>query len=152
VTVRYNDMQQQQRASSRAYIDSRWRDLSGTVESTKSTILNYLFVLNTGGLAAGLAYIATKQSNWQTTAAILCCAGGILAITLRGALDYYGCEWAFSKFREAVSDLYDGRVEWDEFLKRKLGRAWFDWVLHVLGWVSGVLFFVGLGFGIAGIS
>lgn len=149
--MKYQDMPPEEQASARAYIDSRWRGMTSSVDSTKSVILNYLFTLNAGGLAAALAYLASRHGTWHTTIAIVFFALGLLAITVRAALDYYGCEECFGKFRNCAKSFYQGDSSWDDVTKETPAPRFSDCSFHLLGWASGLAFILALGFGLWGI-
>ena len=49
----------------------------------------------------------------------------------------------------ALRDLYDDKLEWEQFLeRRKMDIP--QWSYHVLGWGSGIFFFLGLILGFLG--
>lgn len=136
------------RRSKRDYIDSRWRGLQGVVTSALSRVLNYLFVLNSGGLLAALTYIATKPNTGGIYFSIWCFVAGIIFITIHAALDYYGCEGHFRGFRKDVDAFYKDEIDWEVMIDRDDRHGGHEWVLHLLGWLSGAVFLVGLCAGI----
>src|SRR5437868_9976329 len=64
------------------FISSRWKGYGEARNSALTTVLNYLFVLNSGGLAAALAYLATKGDAPIRTS-IWIFSFGVLVIVLR---------------------------------------------------------------------
>jgi hypothetical protein len=133
------------------YIRSRWRGLQEVVGTTLTRIINYLFVLNSGGLLAALTYIAAKQKTEQIYAAICCFVVGIVFITSHAALDYYACDRQFRSFRSDIDSFVKNEIDWEVLVDRDDRRGTSEWLFHILGWLSGVAFLIGLYLGIRGI-
>lgn len=130
------------------YVSSRWRDHQGMVNSALATIVNYLFVLNSGALAAALAYLATKTDPVNLRAPVWCFSLGLVFITVRAALDYYISVAHFGGFRKDTDLFYKNELDWAVMLDRDNRRGNWDWLLHLLGWSSGIVFFVGMWIGV----
>ena len=148
--MKFADANNEQQRAFRNYIDSRWRDLQSAVGATFGRIVNYLFVLNTGALLAALTYIATKTK--AESEALYCpirfFVAGIAFITIHAAIDYYSLESHFRDFRKSLNDFYSNGLTWADFLKRDSDHGKSEWILHTLGWLSGLSFFLGLFGGI----
>jgi len=137
------------------YIKDCWTGHREGRLSTLSRITNYLFVLNSGALLASLAYVATKGNTTYINLSIWLFSIGTGIITLRAALDYYQCEHFFSSFQKDVDKFYKNEMDWEDLLKQNNQRGQrgkMDWTLHILGWLSAILFFGGLFNGIYFIS
>lgn len=141
-----------ERSAKANYVSSRWRDHQGIVNSALATIVNYLFVLNSGALAAALAaalaYLATKTAPINLYAPVWCFSLGLVFITVRAALDYYISVAHFGGFRKDIDLFYKNELDWAVILDRDNRRGNWDWLLHLLGWSSGIVFFVGMWIGV----
>jgi|WetSurMetagenome_2_1015567.scaffolds.fasta_scaffold45917_2 hypothetical protein len=134
------------------YIDECWAGHRESALSTLRRITNYLFVLNSGGLIASLTYVAATTCTKGMSISIWLFSIGVLSISLHAALDYYLCEHFFRSFREDINQFYKDELDWEVMTDRNSQRGNSDWYLHVLGWLSGILFFAGLFNGICQVS
>lgn len=132
-----------------AYVREIELGIAKEVTETKDRILGYLFGLNAGGLVAAGAFLSQKTPNCQIIAATILFGLGLLAAVLRSAKDYYGCEAVAKAIRQDARDLYDDKLEWEQFLERRKAVIP-QWSYHVLGWGAGILFFLGLVLGFWG--
>jgi hypothetical protein len=132
-----------------AYVREIELGIAKEVTETKDRILGYLFGLNAGGLVAAGAFLSQKAPNCQIIAATILFGLGLLAAVLRSAKDYYGCEAVAKAIRQDVRDLYDDKLEWEQFLERRKVVIP-EWSYHVLGWGAVILFFLGLVLGFWG--
>jgi hypothetical protein len=137
-----------ERASKVNYVDEIWANWRETRLQTLKRVTNYLFALNTGALLASLTYVAAKQANSYIHLSIWLFSLGALLIVLHATLDYYITENEFTAYRKSVEELFSNKIEWAVFIDRNEKRATYDWLLHTLGWLSGISFFVGLILGI----
>lgn len=146
--MKFSELTPEQRKNNATYISARWQGLSGIVNSSLHTIVNYLFVLNTGALAAGMTYVAAKGSNPSIKVAIWLFLAGTVLCTLRAAADYYFSMSNFANFRTHVANYHDNKMTWEVLLDRDTAMGKWDWVLHVMGWASGFCCLVGIVIGI----
>jgi hypothetical protein len=134
----------ERRAKSK-YIEELWSGWRQARETTLARINNYLFTLNTGALLASLTYVAAKENSADINFSIWVFSIGILCSVLHAAIDYYSVEKYFTNYRTDVKSLYDNEMEWEDFItKSSKRRKLLDWLLHSIGWVSGISFIVAL--------
>lgn len=151
--MKFNEIKNEvDRNGKNQYIRDCWTGHREGKLSTLSRITNYLFVLNSGALLASLAYVATKTNTTGVNTSIWLFSVGTLLISLHAVIDYYLCERFFKSFREDVNLFYKSALDWEVLVDRNSQQSKNDWVLHVLGWLSGFLFFGGLFNGIYFIS
>ncbi len=131
-----------------SYVDECWESWRETRQSTLKRITGYLFTLNAGALISTLAYTASKSSNGGLLWAIGLFSLGILCSVLHATIDYYSCESCFNSYMQDVKELYENKIDWEEFVDKNEQRVSSDRLLHILGWVGGASFFVGLIIGI----
>jgi hypothetical protein len=147
--MKYRDIQDANiRKARHDYIDSRWRGLQSVVSLSLTRILNYLFVLNSGGLLAALTYIATKTKTEKLYFSIWCFVAGVIFITVHATWDYYSCERHFQNWRKDVDVFFKSEIDWEVMIDRDDRHGSAEWLLHILGWASGVAFMIGLCVGI----
>ena len=132
-----------------AYVREIELGIAKEVTETKDRILGYLFGLNAGGLVAAGAFLSQKAPNCKIIAATILFGLGLLAAVLRSAKDYYGCEAVAKAIRQDARDLYDDKLEWEQFLERRKAVIP-QWSYHALGWGAGIFFFLGLILGFWG--
>lgn len=147
--ARFNEIADpSERASKVNYTNELWATWREGRVQTLKRITNYLFVLNTGALLAGLTYIASKPSNPYIQCSIWFFSAGIFFSVLHATLDYYITENGFSKYQKDVEELYENKIDWEVFVDRNRNRPLYDWLLHSLGWLGGLVFFIGLVLGV----
>jgi hypothetical protein len=137
-----------ERSSKINYINELWSSWSDGRAQTLSRITNYLFVLNTGALLAALTYVASKSANSYIQCSIWFFSAGILLSVVHATLDYYLTETAFSSYQKDVEELYENKMDWEVLVDQNDKRPKLDWLLHILGWLGGLVFFIGLVTGI----
>jgi hypothetical protein len=125
-----------------------WENWRNTRLQTLNRVTNYLFVLNTGALLASLTYIVSKGVSEGVQASIWLFSIGIVFILIHAALDYYLTEISFSTYRKDVNQLYQSTLDWEVFIERNANRPPCDWLLHMLGWLGGIAFLIGLFLGL----
>lgn len=130
------------------YVDEVWENWRAAREQTLKRITGYLFILNTGAMLAALTYVAAKPSNGEIQMAIWLFAAGIFLSVIHATLDYYLTESSFSAFRKDVDQFYGNKLDWEVFIDRNNNRPPLDCLLHILGWLGGLSFFIGLVVGL----
>ncbi|MBN8760529.1 MAG: hypothetical protein J0I94_08890 [Thiobacillus sp.] len=100
------------------------------------------------GLLAALTYVATKGASDGILISIWLFAFGTFCSVLHATLDYYLTEISFSAYRRDVASLYEHKLDWEVFVDRNEHRPPADWLLHLVGWLGGLAFFVGLVYGL----
>lgn len=91
---------------------------------------------------------ATKATNSFINIAIWLFSAGILFSVLHATLDYYMTESWFNGYQKDVEKLFDNKIDWEVFVDRNESRVSHHWIMHLLGWLSGVTFFIGLVIGV----
>jgi hypothetical protein len=137
-----------ERAAKISYVNELWAFWREVRVQTLTRVTNYLFALNTGALVGTLTYVATKSPNSSIRCSIWCFAAGTLLCLLHATVDYYLTESSFSSYRKDVGEFYESKIDWAVLVDRNQNRPGFDWLLHALGWASGIVFIVGLVMGI----
>ncbi|MDO9282446.1 MAG: hypothetical protein Q7T88_08710 [Methylotenera sp.] len=137
-----------ERAAKINYVNELWAFWREVRVQTLTRVTNYLFVLNTGALIGTLTYVATKSPNSSIRCSIWCFAVGTLLCLFHATVDYYLTESSFSSYRKNVGEFYESKIDWAVLEDRNQNRPGFDWLLHLLGWASGIVFIVGLVMGI----
>jgi len=134
-------------------IDRRWSSLAEFSWEHETTVVQHLFVLNGGGSAASLAYIAAKGTRlpYGVTTALCLFGAGLLLHLLRSAIAYYRADRLFRKYKFDLTEFYDDKIEWDEFLSRDDTRSRPSCILHFLAWASAMFFITGLIIGSIGV-
>jgi uncharacterized membrane protein len=122
------------------------------ISETLTRITNYLFVLNTGALLATLTYVASKSTNTHIQYSIWLFSAGIFFSVTHATLDYYLTEASFNSYKKDVEELYENKLDWEVLIDRNERRPILDWLLHLLGWLGGMVFFIGLIVGICHIN
>ena len=125
------------------HITTRWVGLQGSVRAAFSRVVNYLFLLNTGGTVASLTYLAAHPSTPAIAVSMWLFIAGIILITIHAAWDYYRCEIRFRRYRSNVTLFLEDKMDWEVLLDRDEQALKGDWIGHALGWASGVAFCVG---------
>ena len=148
VKMKLSEFDAQRQQHNQSYITSRWRGLAEVLNSGLKLIVNYLFVLNTGSLAAALTYVAAKGNTPALKMAIWFFFAGTILLTIRAAIDYYSSVSHFGNFIKNVDDYNSDKLDWEVFLDRDKRMPFWDYALHILGWLAGVACIVGLCVGI----
>lgn len=148
VKMKLSDFDSPRQQHNQNYITSRWRGLADVLNSGLKLVVNYLFVLNTGSLAAALAYVAAKESTPALKTAIWFFFAGTISLTIRAAIDYYSSVSHFGKFLKNVEEYNSGKLDWEVFLDRDKRVEFWDYVLHILGWFAAIACIGGLFIGI----
>jgi len=147
--TKFNEiLDEAERKSKLNFVNECWAGWREARQSTLSRITNYLFALNTGAIFASLAYVTSQKNATGIQLSIWLFSIGALLIILHATLDYYMCEKRFSTYRKNVESLYDNKLDWKVFVDRDKQRGNLERVLHLLGWSSGLSFFIGLFNGI----
>lgn len=126
------------------YVNQVWASWREARSQTLHRITNYLFVLNSGALLAALTYVAAKPANPSIHISIWIFSAGIFFSAAHATLDYYVSESEFSKYKKNVESLYDNKLDWEVFADRCEQTPPYDRLLHTLGWLGGIVFFIGM--------
>lgn len=130
------------------YVNEVWSSWRAARLQSLNRITNYLFVINSGALLAALTYVATKGANDGVLTSIWLFAFGTFCSVLHATLDYYLTETSFSSYRKDVTSLYEHKLDWEVLVDRNEHRPPVDWLLHLVGWLGGLAFFIGLVYGL----
>jgi hypothetical protein len=129
-------------------IDRRWRGLSDALWDSEKDAITTLFGLNTGGLAAALAYLAAKGAGPFILPSIVVFASGVVILLIRTAWAYYRLNWIFRKYREETKEFFRDEVDWEVLIDRDSQRSWRSIVLEASSWASALCFVAALILGI----
>ena len=147
--MKFNEITEpSERQSKVSYVNEIWDSWQDSRLQTLSRITNYLFILNTGALISTLTYVASKYVSNNIQISIWLFVSGIFFSVSHAALDYYLTESSFSAYRRDVEKLYENALEWKSFVNNNENRPPLDWLLHSLGWLGALVFFVGLVIGL----
>jgi hypothetical protein len=132
----------------KGYIHERLSDHQQSVKNSFRRIVEYLFLLNTGGVVATATYIATKPSSVSAmTVPMWFFIAGVILITLHAVWDYYRCLMLFKRYRKSVTEFVANTIEWEVLVDRDTHAVRGEWVGHTLGWLSGTCFLLGIIWG-----
>ena len=98
------------------HIDRRWKQLYELERETGLTALQYLFLTNSGGAAATLAFIGAIGITKIGVGAKCSLALFVLGIILSGisrAKHYHHMSKVFKNWKALVQDYYDNRKSWE---------------------------------------
>jgi hypothetical protein len=124
-------------------IETRWKNYWEGVTQAQHQILNWLFTMNTGGVAGVLAYAAAKSAGPAIITALVLFSTGLLCLIGHAACMYYAEVNAHRGYRKDLSEYYAEKISWDEFQGRDAKRPDRHPICEVLAWTSAV--FGGLG-------
>lgn len=142
----------EERKAKLSFVNEVWENWQDSRQSTLSRISNYIFTLNTGALLVALTYVATKGNSAPIQRSILVFSIGVFCSLIHAAIDYYSIEKNFKEYRSDVNELYDNKIEWEEFVSRNEARNNYDVLLHCIGWAGGLSFIFALINGIINIG
>lgn len=114
-------------------------------QESLDVITKQLFVLNSGGLLSSLTYFVSKKSENDVKIIISIFFIGLLCNILRGGIDYYASEVNLYYLGKKVTSFYNNRID-NKALNNALhikSFMWVDILLHILGWLSALLFISG---------
>jgi len=147
--TKFNEIaDESERRSKQNYVKESWTNWREIRLQTLTRITNYLFVLNTGALIAFLTYVAAKPTTSDIQLSIWLFSFGTFCSVMHATLDYYISENCFSSYQKDVEQLYSNQLDWEVFTDRNENRGTYDWLLHILGWAGGLVFFGGLILGV----
>src|SRR5437588_4687297 len=127
------------------YIHERLKGHQQSVKNSFRRIVEYLFLLNTGGVVATATYIATKPSSSSAmTVPMWLFIAGVITITVHAVWDYSRCLMLFKRYRANVLEFIANEIEWEVLVDRDAQGVRGEWVGHVLGWISGIAFVLGI--------
>ncbi|MEY2499719.1 MAG: hypothetical protein QOI07_53 [Verrucomicrobiota bacterium] len=143
--MKFRDMPQAAALLEKGYIHERWNDHQRSVKNSFRRIVEYLFLLNTGGVVATATYIATKPTSISDMKGPMWLfIAGVIFITFHAVWDYYRCLLLFKRYRENVLEFVADKIEWEVLVDRDAHGVHGEWVGHVLGWLSGTCFVFGV--------
>jgi hypothetical protein len=146
--MKFSELNSTQRETQIQSIGQDWELNASWRKESLDTITKYLFTLNSGGLLASLAYLAAKKEVDGVNILIGLFFLGTLFVVLRAAIDYYASEKRLASLRDDINDLYFDNIEVEKYTSNVRQRANSnDCLLHVFGWLSGILFFTSIAIG-----
>ncbi|MEY2508245.1 MAG: hypothetical protein QOH01_2574 [Verrucomicrobiota bacterium] len=69
---------------------------------------------------------------------------GVIFITFHAVWDYYRCLLLFKRYRQNVLKFIANNLDWEVLVDRDAQGVHGEWVGHVLGWLSGASFLLGV--------
>jgi len=131
------------------YISETWSYKWSAVLAAQKEGLNWLFILNIGGVAGSLAYASAKESTFFVIFALIAFSGGLLALMFFALRYYYYEESMFFSFKNDVQEFRSNQIEWSELIERENNRpvkykacekaVWFSVALAFAGVVSSAI-------------
>lgn len=129
------------------YISKRWDQLNAFANKGEERIANWVFILNTGGLASGLAFIATKGPTLTLFLSTVSCGAGVVFITLWGAIAYFRYEHLSSAFKKDVKEFEAGRISFEKLTADDRERSGRSQLMMLLALLASLAFCSGMTFG-----
>jgi hypothetical protein len=128
------------------FITESWKSRWDGVISSQNQALNWLFTMNTGGVAGILAYAAAKDGVSTIVFALIAFSSGLLALIGYAGCMYYAEERMHNAFRLDIEEFYREVIDWDEFMRRDNARPSKYRICEVLAWISAISGGVGIVF------
>lgn len=124
------------------YINTEWvRRWDGVIQS-QNHILNWLFTMNTGGVAGSLAFASKSAPNAPSVAAPLVLFSlGLLCLVVYAACMFYLEAHYFQQFKVNVKALHeasDKAAAWYQFVLKEGQRPDKYRICEVLAWIGGL--------------
>jgi len=115
-------------------------------------ILNYLFVLNAGGIVALLTYCIPSKFNIGFTLSGLFFFIGIVLVVLRATIAHYQLLGLMVALEDLYSSFVNNRIEYEDILAKltaviKKHNGWQE----KLSWFAGIAFLIGVFWGGVGL-
>jgi len=132
-------------------LSARWKQLYEIRQDATRNALNYLLLINAGGAAATLAFVgAIGVSNVDVTVlvALMCFVFGIVISGVIYALDYHLTDKHLRRYTNNVNSYYRDKKHESEIEHDDQQRPWVNRLGVSLGWLSFVMFLLGVGLGI----
>ncbi|MDD2710717.1 MAG: hypothetical protein PHV34_22280 [Verrucomicrobiae bacterium] len=130
------------------WLSKTWRDRAAGVLSHQKQIINWLFAVNTGGVAGMLTLISAGKGNVCITLAVSFFAVGLIAICLYAAWMFYFALRHFLRFQEIVNDYYADPTKVAEFWEKLKKLPVFSTPAELIAIFSGVAAIAGVVFGL----
>ena len=73
---------------------------------------------------------------------------GILFSILHATFDYYIIENRFLTLQKDVKYFFSNQLGWEVLVDRIERPLPYNWLMHMLGWLGGIVFFAGLLLGV----
>jgi hypothetical protein len=126
------------------FITESWKNRWDGVISSQNQALNWLFTMNTGGVAGILAYAAAKDSASTIAFALIAFSAGLLSLIGYAACMFYSEEKMHDSFRSDIEAFYKDRIDWNEVIRRDNARPSKYKICEVLAWISAISGGVGI--------
>jgi len=137
-------------SSQQQFISESWKNRWEGVLQAQSQVMNWLFALNTGGVAGALTYAASKETTLFIALALFAFSTGLLCMIGFAACMYYREEDAYISFRSDAEALYGDRITWGELIARDDKRPLKYKICEVFAWIAGISGGVGIVLGSIG--
>ena len=125
------------------YAAKLWNSDTEGLISAQNRILNYIFILNTGGLVATTTSLSKSSYDCYFISSFICFILGILLIVLHATFFYYTYQERFKNTKNLVEGLLGGKIPYKDFYDQIQKRKWFYGIAHYLA--LGSAFFLILG-------
>lgn len=128
----------------RGYVDASWRNCWKAVISAQDHLINWIFLVQGGGIAGLLTFAASRGSSCTVVVAFAAFVLGLILIVAYGVAMYYLEAHAYRVFRIDAEAVTSGAIEWPEFIRRQAARPDSYPICEWLAWASGLLGLAGL--------
>lgn len=112
--------------------------------------IKILFLLNAGGVATILAYIANKGANGLLIGSMLSFIVGIIAAMIVVGWDYQYTSNRFSNFQADAAKYLNDEILFYEIKQFKTKSRWSSCIIVLIGYLSAACILIGIALGILG--
>lgn len=119
---------------------SRYHQMaSDEVISYQKTIIHWLFLVNAGGVAGLLTYIAAKSNpHWTLVVALIACFIGLASIMIYRTIMFYWLHGKFFELQTRITELASGHLNYEGFTLWLKSRSKFNKAAERCAWLSGI--------------
>jgi len=121
------------------YISDEWKNRWSGVIEAQNQALNWLYTMNTGGVAGTLAYVAAKGSSDSITIALFLFSVGLLCLIGYSASMFYAEQNQFYQLKKDIDAFYkfaDGAEGWKDFMRKESSRPMKYRICEILAWIA----------------
>lgn len=132
------------------YINRRWGQLHELEERAVEQAYRYLFLTNSGGAVAVLAYIAQRGDEARTPLVLgmlVCFVLGVVLVGLGLAKTYEHMSGLYKDWKRDTRRFFARELSFNELTKSDDARAVTDWLDRALPYGALLAFFAGCGVG-----
>jgi hypothetical protein len=148
--MKFTDTPPELRKERISHINTRWEQLYELEKEFGLTALSYLFLTNSGGAAATLAFIGSIGKDAIGLGAKVALALFVCGVILSGvsrAKQFHHMSSLFSNWKRLVSEYFAGKKTWEEINREDDDRARDDFLDYAFPYASFLCFILGSGAG-----